>query len=49
MNDVAGVLTAFENLDDLDRAECRQEVVARCSIPAMTGGYIDAYQRVLDR
>jgi glycosyltransferase involved in cell wall biosynthesis len=47
VDDVPGAVSAVKKLDDLDRAACRQDAVARFSISAMTDGYIDAYQRVL--
>jgi len=48
VDDVPGAVSAIDDLDRLDRAECRRDAETRFSIAVMTRGYIDAYRRVID-
>jgi glycosyltransferase involved in cell wall biosynthesis len=49
VNDVTEAISAVNHLDRIDRESCRREAQTHHSIPAMTDGYINAYQRVLGR
>jgi glycosyltransferase involved in cell wall biosynthesis len=48
VDDVPGAVSAIDDLDRLDRAECRRDAETRFSVAVMTRGYIDAYRRVID-
>lgn len=49
VDDPGGAVAALRGVDQLDRAQCRSDAKSRFSVEAMTRGYVDAYQSVLDR